>query len=708
MNKQQRKNLQRMLLPRSVVFIGGRGLATAIKTCETIGYQGELFVVNPFYESIGGVSCYATLDDLPQIPDAALVAVNSNQTVAVVAELAKKGVGGCVCYAAGFAEVGGAGSELQRCLVEAAGDMALVGPNCYGVLNFVDGVTLWPSAFGGERVAHGAAVISQSGNIALNMTMLERSLPLAHVISVGNQAVLGIGDYIQALVEDNRVDCIGLYIEGLDDVPAFSRAAQYALEKGKPIIAIKVGVSEVAAKLTASHTSSLAGSDTFYDALFQRLGVIRVKSMTEMTETLKLFCCAAPLNGNRIGIMTCAGGDAALAADLANVCGLVLPDLSLTQTETLQEQLDDFVTVANPLDYNTAIWGNEAELTRCFRVMQADSFDATVLIIDCPPIGTQDEEDWDASIQALINTATTATNHSINNSLSSESGMLAVISTFPERLGSAVRQRLISAGIAPLQGLEEGIRALSYSAWYQQRRMDAMNQSFCHVALPDVNPAASNGRLMDEWQSKQQLSSYGLPVPQGQLLRSGDRPAITTLYPVALKAVSDQLVHKTELGAVILNLQATEAVTEAMAMMELTLTRQGKSCNCFLVEPMVTDPVAELIVGVQRDPQFGLALTLGSGGVLVNLIEDSVTLLLPTSRESVARALDRLKCKALMTGYRGKPPGDIEALLDAVMAVATYAIEHRQDLLELDINPLMVLPTGQGVIAVDAMIRTTQ
>ena len=702
MNKQQRDNLQRMLLPNSVVFIGGRGLATAIKTCESIGYAGELFVVNPFYESIGGVHCHASLDDLPRTPDAALVAVSSEQTVKVVAQLAQKGVGGCVCYAAGFAEVGGAGIERQQCLVEAAGDMALVGPNCYGILNFVDGVTLWPSAFGGERVKRGAALISQSGNIALNMTLLDRSLPLAHVISVGNQAVLGIGDYIHALVDDDRVDSIGLYIEGLDDVPAFSRAAQYALEKGKPIIAIKVGVSEAAAQLTQSHTSSLAGSDTFYDALFQRLGVIRVKSMTELVETLKLFCCIDPLAGNRIGVMTCAGGDAALAADLASVCGLSLPKLSTSQADSLRSLLDDFVTVANPLDYNTAIWGKEDELTQCFKVMQSGPFDATALIIDCPPSGTQDEDDWDASIRALINTASTA------SSATSNSGVKVVISTFPERLGSNVRQRLMSAGIAPLQGLEEGIRALGYCAGYQQRRTEIINQSVHQLSLPDVIQVDLDGRLMNEWQSKQQLSSYGLPIPSGEMLQNGDRPADTTLYPVALKAVSDQLAHKTELGAVMLNLQTADAVTEAMAMMERTLARQGYCCDYFLIEPMVADSVAELIIGVQRDPQFGLALTLGSGGVLVNLIEDSATLLLPTSRESVARVLDNLKCKVLMEGYRGKPCGDIDALLDAVMAVATYACEQRQNLLELDVNPLMVLPKGQGVVAVDAMIRMSQ
>src|SRR5215813_12866148 len=269
-------NLRRVLKPRHVAFVGGKGLAGPIKGCLAGGFTGQIWPVHPSYPEIGGIACHPSIEALPEAPDAAYVAAPREATVGIVRALAKRGAGGCVCYAAGFAEVGPEGAALQRELVEAAGELALVGPISYGILNYIDGVTMFASGPGGTRTERGAAFVGQSGNIALTLTMNQRSVPFSYVISAGAQAVLSLADYVDGLADDPRVTAIGLYIEGLSDIPAFSRAAVEAIERGKPIVALKVGRSELGAKLAMSHTSSLAGSDQFYDTLFERLGIIRV------------------------------------------------------------------------------------------------------------------------------------------------------------------------------------------------------------------------------------------------------------------------------------------------------------------------------------------------------------------------------------------------------------------------------------------------
>lgn len=689
-------NLRRLMSPRHVAFIGGSVLSYPLGVCEQIGYRGEIWAVNPHHDEIAGHRCFASIADLPEAPDAVFLALRRELSVDAVRELAARGVGGCVCYAAGFAEVGEDGAALQAQLVEAAGDMALVGPNCYGILNYLDGVALWASPAGGESVERGVALVSQSGNISLNLTMTERSIPLAYVISVGNQAALGPGDFIAPLVDDPRVTAIGLYIEGLDDVPAFSRAAEYALAKGKPIVAIKVGRSEIASRLALTHTSSLAGSDELYDALFERLGVVRVKSLPALMETLKLFSVSEPLPGRRLGVLTCSGGDAALVADLAQDLGLALPDLSPEQADALREQLPLYAAIANPLDYNTSIWGHVEAMGECFTTLMADHFETTVLVLDYARPGLDGIEEWDACIEAMIR-ARKATGKAA-----------AVVSTFPELLPLSARETLIAGGIVPLQGLEVGMEAIAGAAWYDAfRTANVARAAAGKLGLPSSPPAGQEATTLDEAVSKERLAAFGLAVPPSRAVAAEEAPdaAAEIGFPVAVKALDAALTHKSDSGAVALNLADDRAVAGAVAQIQESLAGNGLAPDRFLVERMVPGAVAELIVGIKQDPQFGLALILGAGGVLVNLIEDSRALLLPTDRVQVAAALDSLKAARLLAGYRGKPAGDRDAVIDAVMSVAGFAEAMRGSLLELDVNPLLVLPEGQGAVAADALIR---
>jgi len=684
------ENLARLLRPRRIVFIGGEILQRSIAACARIGFEGEIWVVNPKRDEIAGRPCFKSLSDLPGVPDAAFVAVRKETSVEVVRELADMGVGGAVCYAAGFAEIdpGGdaAGAALQDALVEAAGEMALVGPNCYGVLNYLDGAALWPDLQGGERVESGVAIISQSGNISLNFTMTDRSVPLAQVISVGNQAALGVGDYIPALVDDSRIKAIGLYIEGLDDVAAFSRAAAYALEKGVPLVALKVGKSEVGSRIALTHTSSLAGSDQLYAALFDRLGIVRAHSLGGFMEQLKFFAVAGPLENNQLTVLTCSGGDAAMVADLAEAQGLAFPALLESQRQKLSEILPNFATLANPLDYNTSIWGKEKELHGCFAAAMSGDHAVTILVMDYPRPGLQANEDYDAGVRAMIRAA-------------ADTGRLgAVVATFPELLPEEARARLVAAGLVPLQGMDEAIAAIGGAAWYARQRAEKKTHAG-NLVLPGAVLALQDAVMIDEWHSKQHLKDAGVAVPDGRRVTAGEAAAAARDlgFPLVVKGIGADLAHKSDKGGVVLGLTNEESVVRAVAGMT-------GIAETFLIERMIPGTVAELLVGVKHDPSFGYALTIGAGGVLVEVLEDAATLLLPLTRTEVERALAGLKVGKLLKGYRGRPAGDIPALVDSVLGIAALVQKLDGKLVELDVNPLMILPEGQGCVAADALI----
>jgi acyl-CoA synthetase (NDP forming) len=682
----RRENLRRLLAPRHAAIVGGREAAEVIRQCQAIGYAGTLWPVHPYRDTIEGLRCFRDVADLPEAPDAAFVAVPREATIDVVAALASRGAGGAVCYASGFAEVGGVGAELQRRLVDVAGELAVIGPNCYGVLNYLDGAALWPDQHGGRPVDRGVAIITQSGNVGLNLTMQRRSLPLAYLIAVGNSAGAGVPEIIEALLADPRVTAIGLHIEGLDDIPAFSRAAVAAHARRVPLVVIKAGSSDLGAQVTVSHTSSLAGRDAMYDALFARLGIPRVDDPAGLLEALKFASVHGGLPGARIASASCSGGEATMVADLAQPRGITLPPFPDDVRGRLRDVLGDRVTVINPLDYHTYIWGDLDAQTACFTALLSSGCDMHLLLLDLPREDRCTAEDWDTTLEAFIR-ARRATG-----------APASVVSSLPEGLPERFGSRLLAEGIAPMQGLVTCLDTIRLAATIGAG--SARDVAPVAPTPPLVDAAA---RTLDEWQGKCALAAAGVPVPEGRLVTAAEAvPYADKLgYPVVVKAVAAALTHKTEAGGVALDLTGPEQVRAAV-------DRMSPLAGQFLVERMARDTVAELIVGVQRDPQFGLALTLGAGGVLVELVQDAVTLLLPASRADIRAALASLRSWRLLTGYRGAPPGDVDAAVEAVAAVARYATDRADRLLELDVNPLLVLPDGHGVLAADVLIRSTE
>jgi acetyl-CoA synthetase len=522
----------------------------------------------------------------------------------------------------------------------------------------------------------------------MNLTMNKRSVNFTHVIGAGNQAVLGSADYIDALLQDDRVATIGMYIEGIDDIEHFSRSALRALKQGVPIAVVKVGKTEASARQSGSHTSSLTGSDVLFDALFERLGIIRVSSLDRLLETLKVLVYGVGLKGRNIFSLSCSGGEASVIADLAAEVDIEMKPFSDNQIKKLNDQFPNYVTVSNPFDYNTSIWGDRAAQEQCFTTAMQGDHDAALLIYDHPTVVSDEVEEWVTTIDAFIAAHKTT-------------GMTAfVVCTISELLPQQIRDRLIAEGVVPLQGLDDALSALSAAAKYREFLANGASAA----TIPDFSAKAvaegSKITWIDEQASKRMLHEAGVTVPNGDVGSAADAVNIAERigFPVVVKAVG--ILHKSDVGGVILNLQDADEVADA-------IEKISKSSDQFLVERMTTGAIAELIVGIKRDDQFGPALVIGAGGVLVELVADSVSLLLPTDRDAVVKAVQSLSVAKLIKGFRGSGPGDMNAAVDAVLAVAAFAESRRDNLMELDINPLLVLPDGQGVVAVDALIGFT-
>lgn len=688
-----RDNFERLLKPRHIAFIGGTDAEVAIGEAKRRGYTGMIWPINPKRKAMAGIPCFASLNELPETPDAAYLAIPAKQATETLAQLVTMGTGGVVCYSAGFKEAGN--DSLEAALIEAAGDMAVIGPNCYGLINYIDNVALWPFAHGGSSLGYGAAIITQSGMLSSDITMAQRSLPLSYMISAGNQAVLGLEDLTDLLCDRPEVRAIGLHIEGLRDVAGFERIAQRALKNGTPLVALKTGRSEIGSALAVSHTGSLSGSSALYDALFKRAGVIQVDSPVQMIETLKLLSVVEAPKGNRIAGFTCSGGGAAMLADQAEVLGQVFPVRDAEQSERLRDLLPAIATVSNPLDYTTPIWGQPEYSGPVFvEAMARDDVDAAILVQDYPAPGLDETQILYRNDARAFADAAAA------------KGLPAIIcSTIPENFDVVTRDWLIGKGVAPMQGLHEALEALRGAIWWQAARERNVK------TLPEpLVSAVSLGTITsaDEAAGKAWLSNCGLTVPEGIVTDiSGLEEAAREIgFPAVLKMVSARLLHKTEVGAVEIGIDTFDALREAANRMQSTVAAHDPEAMTgrYLVEAMSPPPIAELVIAVRRDPQFGYGLTLGSGGVLVELIGDVQTLLLPANAKQIRKALKSLKVARLMEGYRGNRAVNFDALAREIEQFAKTVIADGS-IEEVEINPLFVYEDQFS--AIDVLLRKT-
>ncbi|MDA8740754.1 acetate--CoA ligase family protein [Rhodobacteraceae bacterium] len=692
MTPKQRQNFDRLLSPRHIAFIGGRDALIAIGEAKRRGFKGEYWPVNPRREELGGFPCFADIDALPEAPDAVFLAIPAPAAVAAVDTLREIGAGGIVCYTAGFKEAGRDGQKLEQDLLNAVGDMALIGPNCYGIINYLDNSALWPFAHGGSCPGYGAAIITQSGMLSSDISMSQRSLPLTHMVSAGNQAVLGIEDFIDILCENPATKAIGLHIEGLSNIPKFEKAALKALAQSTPIVALKTGKSEIGSALTVSHTGSLSGSNDLYEALFDRLGIISVTNPSQLLETLKYLCVVEPPKGKNIAGFTCSGGGATMLADYGEEIGLEFPSFDSPAAHILEQHLPPIATVSNPLDYTTPIWGQPKLTEPVFRAaLEHNDVQAAVLVQDYPAEGLDESKVFYQNDALAFATAA--------KSLSIPA---AICATIPENLDKATREFLIAQGVAPMQGIEETLNAVSSAAWWRFRCDQLRKNPYEPMAPPSPMVGAAQ---MNEAEGKAIVHSFGVDIPKGAVTNIDGLTSVAEDigYPVVLKMVGSELEHKTEAGAVAINLKSAAELKAAANVMIQSVQQFDPDClsDQFLVEAMANLPLAELVVAIRQDQQFGWVLAIGSGGVFVELIGDVKHLLLPTNAKSIESALRTLKIGKLLSGFRGAKPANFELLSNQILRLCQQMQSLAPDITELEINPLFVY--NDKIMAVDVL-----
>ena len=673
--------LGRLLSPRSLAVVGGRPAELALEQCRRLGFDGDLWPVHPTRALLDGIPCLPTLDDLPGVPDAALVAVNRYATVEVVGRLAAMGAGAAVCYASGFAEAGDDGRALQQDLLAAADGMPVVGPNCYGTVSATVGAALWPDQQGLSRVERGVALVTQSGNIGLNLTLQTRPLSISHLLTLGNQADVGIEECLEDLLGDPAVSAVGLHVEALHDVARFEEACRRASAAGVPIVALKTGSSPRAAEIAASHTSSLVGTDAAYGALFDRLGVRRVRSLGELLDTLLVLDRVGGLPGNRIVSLSCSGGEASIVADRCAGLDLNLPPFADSQVERIRAALGggeatDLVSVSNPFDYHTFIWGDRDRLTGTFTSALDGPVDAALLILDFPGAGLDDATWWptlEAFAEACASTGTPG----------------VVAASLAENLPVVVEEAATDAGLVAVRGIEAALVVLEAAAQWGARPDHP-------PLLPPGRPPGSTRRMMGD-EARRLLEAAGVPVPRWEVVSvDGAGEAADRLgYPVVVKAAG--LAHKTEADAVALDLNDAGAVDEVARRIA-----GASAAEMVIVERQVGDAVVELLVSVRREDPVGWLLTIGAGGTLVEILEDTCSLLLPVTAEDVRSALQGLSVWPLLAGYRGRPGADVEAVVDAVLGVVQMAVAPDR-LVEVECNPLIA--GAEGATVVDVLVE---
>ena len=702
--------LARLLRPRTLAAVGGKEAAQVVYQCLAMGYEGSIFPVHPTKKEVHGIRCYPSLEALPAAPDATFLGVNHRLTVKLARALRRMGAGGAVSYASGFSEAQGEiedGSDLQQQLLDAAQGMPLLGPNCYGFVNCLDRVVIWPDQHAGEPCEKGVAILTQSSNIAMNMSMQKRAVPLAFFSSLGNQAQTGMLELAQALLEDERITAIGLVIEGITEIERLESLAVRARDLRKPLVALKVGRSEQARKAALSHTASLSGSFEATQAALLRLGIGQVQTLPVLMETLKLLHTHGALEDARLSSMSCSGGEAALIADQVHARRKArFPALSQQQQRSVKSTLSKMVTAANPLDYHTFIWAKRDALTKTFSAMLACPFDLHLLVCDFPHEERCSDTDWLPAAQAL------------EKAVETTGARAAVVATLHENLQETWAKRFLEKGIAPLYGMQEALDAIETAADIGARwkawRKEKKRPIFLNAKTTRTEQETTTTPkicLWDEFRAKNLLNEHGIRVPRGEIATSAAEACAFQQRvggSVVLKVLG--VAHKSEVDALALDLDSEPAITEAFRRLSLLSQKHGKEQEGLLVEQMVTGSLCELLLGITRDEQFGLMLTLAWGGRLVELMREKVVLPLPVLREEIEAALAELSVLRLLEGYRGGERGDVAALLTLCENLSQFAEKNAERILELDVNPVVVCSekSGGGAVALDALLRTIE
>src|SRR5882724_60243 len=693
--------------PKSIGVIGASqriGRATrVIVNLQRFGYAGRIFPINPKYAEILGLPCYPDLASTPEAPETVVVAIPGADVPGLLATAADRGVRGAVILSSGFGEAGPAGRERQAALERLAAERGLLlcGPNCYGVLNVRLGSATFSADFAEPPRAGHVALVSQSGGFSHALAehlMRQRAIGLSYIVSCGNQAGLTVEDYVEFLVEDEDTAVIGMIVEGFRQPGKLRRVAALARERGKPIVALKVGRSENARQAVLAHTGSLAGTPEIIDAVLRQHGIVQVASLNEMLDTLTLMDAIRDYRrrGWRVAVLSGLGGECGRVADVAERVGVGLPPLSPASVEALARFMPDFANPRNPLDGTGAMYEDATLFPRMIDVLlRDDTIDVIAVNFRAnvpPPGGWAPSRQFSQALQTALRDRP-------------DKLVLAFSSFAGGDLDQDVVRTLAEVGVPFLEGSESAMMALRHAR--EHRRFLEGPADERPPAVVPVSPAER--RALGNAEAMRLLRAFGIPLAEtvgaaeaDEAVRGADRLG----YPVVLKIDSPDIVHKTDVGGVRVGCADAHAVRRAFHEMREEVRRRAPAARIdgVVVQRMITGGT-EMILGVKHDPTFGPAVVCGFGGVFVEVMRDVAVGVPPLDLAEARAMIGGLRGSALLRGARGRPPADVGALADALVRLATLADAQRERVRALDINPLVVLEEGRGVVAVDWLVE---
>lgn len=685
--------IERLLRPRSVAIIGASAdtaklTGRPLVYLEKYGFTGDVYPVNPHYPTIGGRRCYPEIAALPQPPDAAIVLLGGDKVVEAVRQLAAINVSAAIVLASGFGESGPEGRARQDEMKRAAGSMRLLGPNTIGLVNVSERIVLSASnALVADQIVEGnIALVSQSGGILGSLLSRAQAagIGFSRLIATGNECDLEVADFVDYLVDDPATRVIALYLEGLRRPKAFQAAVLRAQANGKPVVAFKVGRSAAGIRSAVSHTGAMAGSDAAYDAMFWQFGVIRAERYSDLLDIPLALSRGRVLKGNRLAIVTSTGGSASLLADSAGMAGLETPPPDEATAEKLKALAIEGATLdRNPIDVTLAGVKTETFQAVLRAVTVSPVYDAVAVVLGSSAL--REPETVGAPLRECV--------------AASEKPIVGFVSPDAPRLLRALNLDGVPTFATP-EGCAAALAALRQAA----RRIEAADAPITAAIGDRVTPLVRQGAL-NEADSKGLFARFGIPVTREVVAATPEEAAVaakTFAANVVVKVLSRDVLHKSEAGGVAVNIAPDKVADVCKQIAERFTAATKHKPEGFLVQELVTEGI-ETILGFHHDAQLGPVILLGMGGIAAELYHDTALRLAPVSRGDARDMIDELKTSALLKGFRGRAPADIEALADGIVAFSTMIAAVGGDLQEAEINPLFVLPKGRGILAADGV-----
>ncbi len=712
------RDLSPLIAPKSVAIVGAsqRGADAnlareprgnrVIRNLKTFGFEGRIVTVNPKYTEVMGYPCYPDVASIPEPVDCLVSAVPNRHVPDLLESAAKAGVRAAVVFAAGFGEIGGEGKARQARLEALSKERGFLicGPNCYGVLNVFGKAPLFASTIPAGFLAGPVALISQSGGLSTtiaNALMLNRHVGLSHIISCGNQAGATLEEYINYFVEDDNTRVIAVFAEGFKQPEKLLPAAHKAAERNKPLIILKGGRSDVSKRAAATHSGSLAGAAEVVDAVFRQGGIVSVRSINELIDSVSVFSCDGFVKkyrgGRGIGVLSGSGGECTLVSDAASNAGIEVPELTEATKSQLQAAVADFGNMNNPLDGTGAMFDDDTIFPRLLQGLVDDTN------IDFVTINLEANDPRPKELKSGTRFSAIIEKAAANSD--------KPIAIFSSVVGGPVDPDILlplrNAGVPLMEGAECTTATLRNLAEYHEFQKSRQTNAATPIA------AATHGKLpagiLGAEAAFRLFEEFKIPVVPTVLTRSPDEAAAAADkmgYPVVLKIESGQITHKSDVGGVALKLASAAEVRDGYSriMHQVAAKAPQAKLDGVVVQRMASEGV-EMILGIKRDPLFGPVVLCGLGGILVEVLKDVAIGIPPLSRQQASEMIQRLRGAAILSGVRGKPPADVDALCDAIVGLANLAVSLGDQLNGIDINPLIVLPSGQGVVAVDALVE---